>query len=118
VKPFKPVASTETGVPTVPCTSVCAGGVTVSEKSADPAAAVVVSAMVAVCDNAPEVPVSVTVLIAVATLAPAVNVMFCAAPGERVRLAGLAVTPFGRPLTLSVTWLANPFVAVAVTDTL
>jgi hypothetical protein len=102
----------------VPGTSVSEDGVSVSEKSGGATAAVVESAMLAVCDSVPDVPVRVTVLTAVATLALAVNVMFCAAPGETVRLAGLAVTPLGRPLTLSVTWPARPFVAVAVTDTL
>jgi hypothetical protein len=75
-KPLTPLASTEIGVPDVPGTKVSDDGVTLSEKLGVVAAAVVVSAMVAVCDSTPEVPVSVTVLFAVATLAPAVKVMF------------------------------------------
>jgi hypothetical protein len=117
-KPFTPLAITETGVPAPPGTSVSEDGVSVSEKSAGATAAVVVSAMVAVCDSAPEVPVIVTVLFAVVTLAPAVKLMVCATPAERVRLAGLAVTPLGSPLIARVTWLAKPFVAITVTDTL
>ena len=85
------------------------------EKSRGPAA-VVVRAMVAVWLSLPEVPVKVTVADPAAAL-PAVKVIFCAAPGVNVSVAGFAVTPAGRPLSATAMGAENPFMALAVTVT-
>jgi len=52
-----------------------------------------------------------------AALVPAVKVTLCAVPGVRFRVAGLAVTPPGRPLIATATVPVNEFSAVAVTLT-
>src|ERR1700745_247349 len=94
-KPFAAVAWTESAVPVVPSTSVCDVGVTVKEKSGGGGgggggAAVVVSAPVALWLSMPEVPVSVTVAVSVATVASAANVIFFATPAASVSVAGVA----------------------------
>jgi hypothetical protein len=115
-KPFIAVACKASAVPVVPSTSVCDVGVTVREKSGGGGgAAVVVNATVVLRLSVPEVPVSVTVAAPVAIVASAVKVIFCATPGIRVSVAGLAVTPAGNPPGETVTAAANPFIALAVT---
>jgi hypothetical protein len=52
-----------------------------------------------------------------AALVPAVKVTLCAVPGVRFSVAGLAVTPAGRPLIATETVPVNEFSAVAVTLT-
>jgi hypothetical protein len=59
--------------------------------------------------------VIVTVDVAAAAVSAAERVVFGAVPGVRVSVAGLAVTPGGRPVIATATVLANPFVAAAVT---
>ena len=59
----------------------------------------------------------VTVAFPVAALAAAVMVVFCAVPGVRFSVDGLAVTPDGRPLKFTFTDPLNPFVGVALTET-
>jgi hypothetical protein len=99
----------------VPETNVWEAGVTVSEKSV--AAAVVVSATVAVWLSLPEVPVKVTVAEPAVTALLAVKVMLCALPAVKLSVAGFAATPVGNPLSATVTGAENPFIALAVTLT-
>jgi hypothetical protein len=64
--------------------------------------------------------VLVTVIVAAPALAveDAVKVTFCATPGFKLSVDGLAVTPLGRPLSETLTVPVNPFSALAVTATL
>ena len=71
---------------------------------------------VAVRLRPPEAPVTVMVVLAAGALSFAVSVTVCVSFGVSVRLAGLAVTPLGRSLTVMSTAPVKPFVAVAVTD--
>ena len=61
-----------------------------------------------------EVPVNMIVELAEAAVGAAANVMACAAPGERVSVAGVAVTPFGRPVTVTATVPVKEFIGLAV----
>ena len=81
------------------------------------AGAEIVSVRAAACVRLPEVPVKVTVDVAAAALEDAVSVVLCAVPGVRVRLAGFAVTPLGRPVIATVTAAVNPLDGVALTLT-
>ncbi len=90
-------------------------GVTVNEKSGT-AAGVIVSITVAVWLSVPDVPVSVIVAVPAAAEDPAVSVKVWAAPGVRVKVDGLAVTPAGSPLRETLTLPENPLSAVAVTE--
>ena len=104
--------------PVAPCVNVRLGGVRARVKSFGCAgAAFTVSLRLAVWVNEPEVPVRVTFAFPVAALAAAVTVVFCAVPGVRFSVDGLAVTPDGRPLKLTFTDPLNPFVGVAFTET-
>ena len=77
----------------------------------------IVSAIVAVWVRAPDVPLSVIVVVPAAVEDPAVSVRVWAAPGVRVKVDGLAVTPAGSPLRETLTLPVNPLSAVAVTET-
>jgi hypothetical protein len=68
---------------------------------------------VAECVRAPDVPVNVSVALPVVAPATAVRVTVWAVPGIRVRVAGDAVTPVGRPLRVTATALEKPFAPVA-----
>jgi hypothetical protein len=48
-------------------------------------------------------------------LLAALSVMFCALPGVSVSVIGLAVTPAGSPLMVTVTIPVNPFAGTAFT---
>jgi hypothetical protein len=76
VKPFSALAITEADWPAPPAVKARLAGVTVSEKSDAGAAAVIVRAIVAVCVRAPDVPVSIIVVVPAAAFAPAVSVRF------------------------------------------
>ena len=80
-------------------------------------AAETVSVSVAVCVRLPEVPVKLTVDVATAALDDAVSVVLCAVPGVRVSVAGLAVTPVGRPVMATVTGAVSPLDGLALTLT-
>ena len=58
-----------------------------------------VSAKLAVCWSAPEVPVNVTVALELTAPEAAVRVTCCGELGERLRFVGETVTPAGTPLT-------------------
>ena len=45
----------------------------------------------------------------------AASVVVCAVPGVRLKVAGVAVTPAGRPVMATATVPVNPLIAVAVT---
>jgi hypothetical protein len=76
-----------------------------------------VAATVAMWVSVPEVPVKVIEALPAAAVEPAVSVKLCAAPGVSISVAGLVVTPAGRPLSATDTVLANPLEATAVTLT-
>jgi hypothetical protein len=77
VKPFSAFAVTETDFPVAPAVRLrLVGGATVREKSGAGAVVVIVTAMVAVCVKAPDVPVNVAVAMPATALAPAVSVRF------------------------------------------
>ena len=119
--PLKPVLETtftETVSPAPPCVTVRLAGVKVRAKPRPSGgASVTESAKVAVCVTDVAVPVTVTVASPVAALAAAVNVTFCGVPGVRLSVDGLAVTPAGRPLSLTLTVPLKPFIGTASTET-
>jgi hypothetical protein len=55
-----------------------------------------------------------TVELAEAAVVAAASVMVCAVPGVRVSVAGVVVTPGGRPVTVRATALVKEFIGVAV----
>ena len=63
-------------------------------------------------------PVKVTVNLEEAALDAAVSVVLCAVPGVNISVAGLAVTPDGSPLIVTLTLPLKEFIAVARTLTL
>src|ERR1700730_15442920 len=65
----------------------------------------------------PEVPVNVTFDVAAVALSAAVSVVLCATPGDRLNVAGFAVTPAGSPVIATATVPANEFTPAAVTLT-
>ena len=73
------------------------------------------SARLALCESEAEVPVKVTVALADAAFAAAVSVVFCGVPGVRLSVDGLAVTPEGSPLELTVIVPVKPLIAVVLT---
>ena len=60
---------------------------------------------------------NVTVAVDAAAPEDAVSVVFCAVPGVRVSVAGLAVTPAGRPVIATKTMPVKPLVGTAFTLT-
>ena len=56
-------------------------------------------------------------MVPAAALKPAASVTLWATPGVSVRVAGLAVTPAGRPLSVTLTGSVKPLNGAAVTDT-
>lgn len=83
----------------------------------DDTAACTVKAREAACVRLPEVPVKLTVAVAAPALDAAVKVVLCAAPGVSESVAGLAVTPLGRPVMAMATVLLKELTAVARTLT-
>ncbi len=73
--------------------------------------------MVVVWVRVPDLPVSVIVAVPALAELEADMVRFWAAPGVRVSVDGLAVTPEGNPFTDAVTLEVKPFSALAVTET-
>jgi len=63
----------------------------------------------------PEVPVKVTVDCDETVPVAAVNVVFCAVPGTRFKVAGFAVTPDGSPVMATATVPVKEFAGVALT---
>ena len=61
-----------------------------------------------------DVPVNVTVELAVGAVSAAVRVMLCAAPGVRVRVEGVASTPAGRFVMATATVPVKDLIAFAV----
>ena len=74
-----------------------------------------VNARLAVCESEADVPVRVTVALPLAALAAAIIVVLCGVLGVRLSVGGLAVTPAGSPLGLTVMVPVNPLIAVAFT---
>jgi hypothetical protein len=65
----------------------------------------------------PDVAVNVTVGVAAAAVRAAVNVVLCATPGVRFKVAGFAVTPVGSPVIAMPTVPVKELIAVVVTLT-
>jgi hypothetical protein len=112
-KAFTGVAVKLTCEPDVPAVIVSDVGATERVKSGGGGAMVVVTEEV--CERAPEVPVSVSVALPAAVAGAADMATFWAVPGVRVREAGCAVTPLGKPLIATATMPVKPFAGVALT---
>jgi len=115
VKPFAGTAFTRICWAAPPGASVSAAGDAVREKSGGGGAAVTVALTAAEWLRVPEVPVSVTAKLAADTVEAAVRVTLFAVPGVRVKAAGFAVTPAGRPLTAMLTVPVKPLAGTALT---
>lgn len=116
LKELSAVASTLTFEPVAPAIIVSDVGDTASVKSgAGGGGAETVKATVTEWLKVPEVPVSAIIAVPAAAVDAAMSVTFCAAPGIRVSVAGLAVTPVGRPLMATVTVPEKPFDGTALT---
>jgi hypothetical protein len=111
------VAETDTGCALPPAVTFKLATFTESEKLGLATAAVTVSEKEAVWLSVPDVPVNTTVEVPAAADAAAVKFTCCGVPGVRVKLAGDAVTPVGRPLIVTGIVPVNPLMAVAETDT-
>jgi hypothetical protein len=116
VNEFTAVAVTLTKPLAPPAASVAEVGASVSVKSGG-GAPCTVSARGAMCVRLPDVPVNVSVDVEDAAVLAAVSVTVCAIPGERLNVAGLAVTPAGSPVIAMFTVPVNEFTAFAVTLT-
>ena len=81
----------------------------------DPEPTVMLSAAVWVRD--PDVPVKTALELALGADAEAVRLTCCPSPGERVKVAGDAVTPCGKPAMVTWTEPVNPLAATAVRAT-
>jgi hypothetical protein len=118
LKPSSAVADNCTGCPAAPIVRLRDAGLTANEKSACAGGgATTLTANVAVCVSAPEVPVSVTVPDSAAVPAAAARLSVAAFPGVSVSDAGWAVTPGGSPERATDTLPENPLTAVANTET-
>lgn len=117
LKPLLEIAFTETDSPPPPCVTVRLAGVKVRAKPRfSGGASVTESDKVAVCVTDAAAPVTVTFASPVAALAAAVRVTFCAVPGVRLNVDGLAVTPLGRPLSFTFTVPLKPSMGTAFTE--
>ena len=117
VKPFNGFAVTFTDDAAPPAVRERLVGKSVREKSGVLTGADTVSATVARRVMLPEVPVNVTVEFPAVAFAAAVKVTVCATPGVKVSPAGLAVTPVGNPLMVTLMDPTVPLSAAAVTVT-
>ena len=61
-----------------------------------------------------EIPVNVTVELMEAAVGAAANVIACVPPGERVGVAGVVVTPVGRPVMVTATVPVKELIGLAV----
>jgi hypothetical protein len=112
VKELIEFAVTVTGALGPPPASVSEVGETLREKSGG---VVTATETVVLWLRLPEVPVSVSVAVAADAVEAAVRVMFCAAPGVRIRAEGCAVTPAGRPAMVRVMVPVKLFIEAAET---
>lgn len=60
-------------------------------------------------------PVRVSIALPGIVAAEAVKATVCAVPGVRVSVAGCAVTPVGKPVIATDTWLVKPLTGTALT---
>jgi len=67
------------------------------------------------CESKADVPVKVTVALPDTAFDAAVNVVLCGVPGVSLSVDGLAVTPEGSPLGLTLMVPVKPLIAVALT---
>jgi hypothetical protein len=115
-KPFTALAETLMGIPAAPAVRVSEAGAAVRVKSGVGAeAAVMVAETEAEWLNAPDVPVRVMAALPAAAEEAAERVTVWAVPGVRVRVAGWAVTPLGRPAMVTATLEVKPFSGEAFT---
>jgi hypothetical protein len=117
VKPFDGTAFTLTTCPAPPSVRAIAEGAADSEKSGVAAFAETVAVTIAEWLRLPEVPVKVRAALPAEAVEAAVKVTFSAAPGVKVSIAGLEVTPAGNPLIATVTIPVKPFDGTAFTLT-
>jgi len=104
-------------LPAPPCVTVkLAGDKAIAKPRSSGGACVTESAKAAVCVTDAAAPVTVTVASPVAAPVAAVRVTLCALPGVRLSVDGLAVTPLGRPLSLTFTVPLKPFTGTAFTE--
>ena len=115
LKEFTAVARTLSFEPVAPATIVRDVGDTASEKSGGGGDAEMAKATVAEWLRVPDVPVRVTVALPDAATEAAVSVTFCAVPGVKESVAGLAVTPEGSPVIATATIPVKPLAGTAFT---
>jgi len=80
-------------------------------------AAVTLSVKLVVCEIEPDVPMRVIVLELAGTVGAAVSVMVWGAPGLRIKDAGFAVMPAGKPERAKATEALKPLIPVVVAET-
>jgi len=80
-------------------------------------AAVTLSVKLVVCEIEPDVPMRVIVLELAGTVGAAVSVMVWGAPGLRIKDAGFAVMPAGKPERATATEALKPLIPVVVAET-
>jgi hypothetical protein len=115
-KPLTALAETLIGIPAAPTVRVREAGTAVSVKSGVGAeVAAMVAETVAEWLNEPDVPDRVMVALPAAAEEAAERVTVWAVPGVRVRVAGCAVTPLGRPVMVTATLEVKPFSGAAFT---
>ena len=121
-EPLNPLAATVVSVTDCaepPAVKVALDGLTCREKSGIGA----VPPLLILRDNetvwvsGPEVPVNTTVPVVAAAEAPAAKLTVCGTPAESVSVAGVAVTPVGKPAREILTVPVKPFAATAATLT-
>src|SRR5579872_1309667 len=116
LNPLAAAAVTVTAWAAPPEVSVALDGLTWSEKSGvEGDEALTVSASVAAWLNVPAVPVKATMPLAAVADAAAARLTVCAAPAAKFKVAGVAVTPAGKPASETWTVPAKPLAATAVT---
>ncbi|WP_236657408.1 hypothetical protein [Acidisarcina polymorpha] len=113
VNEFAGVARTLTWAPAPPAVKLSVAGETASAKSGGGAATV--RAIAAVWLSVPDVPVKVMVAAPATAVEAAVSVMVWAAPGVKLTVAGVNVTPAGSPAAVTATGPVKPFSAAAAT---
>ena len=70
-----------------------------------------------VCERVPDVPLKVTLPVAVAAPCGAEKMTCCFVPGVKVKAEGEADTPDGRPEVETLTWPEKPLTGLADTET-